>query len=159
MVSNDPIPGVHVWENLSRDHGEGEQKYPMTPGAGGKHHPAWANCGVYDKEIPQQYAVHSLEHGAVWITTNAQTSAADKDALKSKANQDYMLMSPLSAQTDPVVLTAWGHQLRVNNASDPRIDEFISEYRQGPQTPEPGASCSGAYDPATGAIAGQMPKG
>lgn len=156
-ISNDPVQGVNVWQNLTNDPVEGPQTYPMNPGVGGAHNAAWANCGVYDKEIPQQYAVHSLEHGAVWITTNDKATAEDVKALRSKAGQDYILMSPNPSQTDPVVLSAWGHQLRVQSASDPRVASFISTYRQGPQTPEPGASCSGAYDPATGTIAGQMP--
>jgi hypothetical protein len=29
------------------------------------------------------------------------------------------------------------------HANDPRIAQFIQKYAQGPQTPEPGAPCSG----------------
>jgi hypothetical protein len=40
-------------------------------------------------------------------------------------------------------MTAWGLQMPVDSLPDNRIAEFISRYRQGPQTPEPGASCAG----------------
>jgi hypothetical protein len=39
------------------------------------------------------------------------------------------------------MLSAWGLQLGVDDVSDERIDEFLIAYRQGPQTPEPGATC------------------
>ena len=153
-VINSPVKGVYQWSGLSRDHVNTDMKYPMNPPVGGAHNPAWANCGIYDKEIPNKYAVHTLEHGAVWITTNDKVSAADLASLKKIAGQDYMLMSKIPSQQSPIVVSAWGLQLRVDKASDPRIGEFVSAYLQGPQTPEPGASCSGAYDPKTGAVGG-----
>ena len=39
--------------------------------------------------------------------------------------------------------SAWGAQLRLEGADDPNLERFISSYRKGPQTPEPGATCSG----------------
>lgn len=155
-VINSPVKGVRQWTNLSRDHTNAEQKYPMNPPVGGAHHPAWSTCGIYDKEIPNNHTVHSLEHGAVWITTNDKVSAGDIATLKKVASQDYMIMSKVPSQSSPIVLSAWGLQLRVDKASDPRIQQFVKAYLQGPQTPEPGAACSGAYDPATGKTGGQM---
>jgi hypothetical protein len=40
------------------------------------------------------------------------------------------------------MLSAWGHQLSVNTAADPRVDQFLTKYVQGAQTPEPGAACT-----------------
>ena len=48
--------------------------------------------------------------------------------------------------------SAWGKQIELTGASDPRLDEFIKAYRQGPQTPEPGAACTGGID-APGKVA------
>lgn len=149
------ISGMKTWNNLGRTHVDGDPKFAMTPPVGGNHNPAWANCGIYDKKIPDKYAVHSLEHGAVWITTD-KVSSGDLAKLKKIAGQDYVLMSQYPGQGSPVVVSAWGHQIRATSASDPRIQKFVSTYLQGPQTPEPGAACSGAYDPNTGKLAGQM---
>ena len=157
-ISNSPIKGVSVWSGLGRTHIEDDNpSYPMTPPAGGNHNQAWANCGVYTKEIPNKYAVHSLEHGAVWITYNDKAKKSDVSKLSSVANQDYMLMSKYASQDSPITVTAWEHQIKAKSADDPRIQQFIKEYRQGPQTPEPGAPCTGAYDPNTGAVGGVMP--
>lgn len=41
------------------------------------------------------------------------------------------------------MLTAWGKQVAVDSAKDPRVDQFFAKYVQGPQTPEPGAACTG----------------
>lgn len=158
VVENSPVKNTLVWSGLSRNHVTEDVKYPMTPPAGGDHNEAWANCGIYDKEIPNKYAVHSLEHGAVWITYNDKASKKDIASLKSDAGQDYILMSKYQKQDSPIVLTAWEHQIKVKSASDPRVKQFIKAYLQGPQTPEPGASCTGAYDPNTGAIGGVMQK-
>lgn len=153
--SSGPIEDMKTWNNLGRKHIEGDPTFAMTPPVGGDHNQAWANCGVYDKKIPDKYAVHSLEHGAVWITTD-KVSGDDLAKLKKLAGQDYMLMSQYPGQGSPIVVSAWGHQIKATSASDKRIQKFIDTYLQGPQTPEPGAACSGAYDPNSGAIAGQM---
>jgi hypothetical protein len=55
----------------------------------------------------------------------------------------------MDSLSSPVVLTAWGTQLEVDDASDPRVEPFLAKYRQGEQTPEPGAPCTGGSgDPA-----------
>jgi len=45
-----------------------------------------------------------------------------------------------------IVASAWGVQLQVNQANDPRIAAFIEKYRESKLAPEPGAPCSGGVD-------------
>ncbi|WP_256463958.1 DUF3105 domain-containing protein [Georgenia sp. TF02-10] len=52
-------------------------------------------------------------------------------------------VSPYENLESAIVLSAWGVQLSVDDAADPRIDAFLAKHVQGEQTPEPGASCSG----------------
>ena len=54
-----------------------------------------------------------------------------------------MVLSPYDGLPGPVVASAWGTQLVLTGVDDPRLEEFIKAYRQGPQTPEPGAACTG----------------
>ncbi|MFE3248671.1 DUF3105 domain-containing protein [Streptomyces sp. NPDC059209] len=140
-----PIKGEKTWDELSRNHVPEKVGYPMTPAAGGDHAQAWMNCDgdVYPEEVGQENAVHALEHGAVWVTYNDKAPAADVEKLKETVSKTpYSLLSPHPEQKAPIAVTAWGRQLELNDASDPRFDTFLAKYVQGEQTPEPGAACT-----------------
>ncbi|MEW2046968.1 DUF3105 domain-containing protein [Streptomyces sp. NPDC005476] len=139
--------GVKTWKGtLGRTHVSKTVKYPTEPPVGGDHNQVWMNCNgdVYTRKLNNMNAVHSLEHGAVWVTYNSKASKADVAALAAKVKKTpYTLMSPDDDQADPIVLTAWAHQRTVTSASDPNLDKFFEKFVQGEQTPEPGAACSG----------------
>jgi hypothetical protein len=142
--SDEGIDGVQTYGDLTRDHTEDPVEYPQTPPVGGDHDPRWLDCTgtVYDEAVPDELAVHALEHGAVWVTYDESLDDDDVTALASRVEeQPYTFLSPYPGQPQPVMLTGWGVQLGVDSVDDPRIDEFLSAYRQGPQTPEPGATC------------------
>ncbi|WP_328414667.1 DUF3105 domain-containing protein [Streptomyces violaceus] len=138
--------GVRTWQGkLARNHVTKAVKYASEPPVGGDHNQAWMNCNgdVYTDELDNTNAVHSLEHGAVWVTYNADAKKADIDALAAKVKKTpYTLMSPMDDQKDPIMLSAWGHQRTVKGASDPDVDAFFEKFVQGEQTPEPGAACT-----------------
>ncbi|MFI6685700.1 DUF3105 domain-containing protein [Streptomyces sp. NPDC050485] len=145
-----PVPGEQSWTNLARSHVNTPVSYPMSPPPGGNHNPVWVSCDakVYTKEVPDENAVHALEHGAVWVTYNDKAAQGDVQALGAKVSATpYSFMSPYKDEDSPITLTAWGHQVKVDKASDPRVGEFLEKYVQGKQTPEPGASCSGGMTP------------
>ncbi|MFD3517860.1 DUF3105 domain-containing protein [Streptomyces sp. NPDC058657] len=142
-----PIRDEKVWDakKLGRKHVTKEVGYPMTPPVGGDHHQAWMNCqgDVYAKPVPNKHAVHSLEHGAVWVTYNDKAPKGEIDKLAKKvAKTQYSLMSPVKEQAGAIMLSAWGKQVTVTGADDPRVNQFFTRYVMGPQTPEPGAACS-----------------
>ena len=88
--------------------------------------------------------MHDLEHGAVWITYQPTLAKADIAKLTKYAKgQTYLDLSPYPYLPAPVVVSAWGKQLRLTGASDPRLEAFVKKYKQGPQTPEPGSPCTG----------------
>ncbi|MFG3657120.1 DUF3105 domain-containing protein [Streptomyces sp. NPDC047706] len=139
--------GVRTWQGeLARNHVTKSVSYPVEPPVGGDHNQVWMNCNgdVYAEEIPDENAVHSLEHGAVWVTYTSKADKADVDALAAKVKKTpYTLMSPVEDQKDPIMLSAWGHQRTVTGADDAGVDKFFQTYVQGKQTPEPGAACTG----------------
>jgi hypothetical protein len=142
-----PIDGVQTFTGLSRNHVQNTVAYPQEPGVGGDHAATWANCGVYTEPINEQRAVHSLEHGAVWLTYNPSLPPAEVTTLTALAkDKPYLLLSPDKDQTAPVTAIAWGTQLTLQNADDPRIPAFIRAYAQSPNAPEPGAPCTGGTD-------------
>jgi Protein of unknown function (DUF3105) len=137
------IPGVVTVSVLSHYHTTSPVTYPQNPPVGGPHNPVWQNCGIYHSPITNEHAVHSMEHGAVWITYQPELGHQAVEQLrKLLRGQDYALLSPYPGLPAPVVASAWGVQLQVTSASDPRLAQFLTKYEQGPQTREPGAPCS-----------------
>ncbi|MEU3292595.1 DUF3105 domain-containing protein [Streptomyces longwoodensis] len=139
--------GVRTWQGkLGRTHVTKKVSYPMEPPVGGDHAQVWMNCNgnVYTKSLNPMNAVHSLEHGTVWVTYTGKAAKADVDALAAKVRSTpYTLMSPDDDQAQPIMLTAWGHQRAVSGAGDPAVGAFFEKFVQGAQTPEPGAACTG----------------
>ncbi|MDX3522004.1 DUF3105 domain-containing protein [Streptomyces scabiei] len=144
-----PVNGVKTWakKDLTQNHVQGTVDYPMKPPVGGDHSQAWMTCDgtVYSKAIANENAVHSLEHGAVWITYTDKAADGDVKKLSDKVSQTpYTLLSPAAEdQSGTIMLSAWGRQLSVDKASDPRVEQFLTKFVQGEQTPEPGAACTG----------------
>lgn len=120
--------------------------YDTAPPFGGPHDQAWATCTgiVYPEAVRTENMVHSLEHGAVWIAYNPdELSDAGRASLAEKVDgQPYTMMSPYPGIDSPISLQAWGARLKLDDADDPRIDQFIAEYRMSEDAPEPGASCA-----------------
>jgi len=135
-------PGTQSFSGLSRNHTNAPVSYPQTPPVGGDHAPIWQDCGFYREPIPNERGVHSMEHGAVWITYRPNLVAAEVKRVRDLA-QGYVLVSAFENLPSPIVASAWGRQLRLDSVQDPRLDAFIQDFRQGPQTPEPGARCTG----------------
>lgn len=139
------IPDVVTFPRPSRGH-DATIVIPAgdLPPAGGVHRPEWLNCGIYDQPVQVENALHSLEHGAVWITYREDLPQEQIAALQDEFRpQNFFILSPYPGQKSPIVLTAWGYQLEVQDAADERIQEFVDRYRLGPTTPEKGAACDG----------------
>ncbi|MHB1008151.1 MAG: DUF3105 domain-containing protein [Propionibacteriaceae bacterium] len=133
-----------TYPGLARDHVQGPVTYKQTPPAGGPHSAVWQNCGIYASPVPSEDAVHSLEHGAIWITYRPDLPANQVTQLRADVTgQPYGLLSPYPGLPAPIVATVWGVQLTVQNASDPQLKAFIAEYADGSKAPEPGGECTG----------------
>ena len=125
-------PATHVTDDV---------EYDRFPPAGGPHDSAWLNCGVYSEPIRPENVVHSMEHGAVWVTYDPTT--VELDAIQDLGGRPHVVVSPTADLSAPVVATAWGVQLKLDGPDDPRLEQFLRAFVQGPQTPEPGAPCTG----------------
>ena len=136
---------VQAFHDLSQTHTEDPVDYPQTPPVGGDHAPVWQNCGFYNDPVPSESAVHSLEHGAVWITYRPGLDRASVEALAATAGlRSYVLVSPWDGGDlpAPVVLSAWGAQLPLEDLDGPALDDFLSTYLEAATSPEPGAPCT-----------------
>jgi len=151
---SDKIQGVEKIDySDSRGHVDATQRvaYDKFPPFGGPHDATWAACNgvVYADPVRNENMVHPLEHGAVWIAYNAdQVTGPALDTLKAKVEgEQHIMLSPYPDLDKPISLQSWGHQLKLDSADDPRIDQFVRALRVNPyQYPEVGGTC----DPTPG---------
>jgi hypothetical protein len=152
------IPGIVTGQYAGQQHVTAQQRvaYDRSPPFGGPHDAYWAACTgvVYPTPVRTENMVHSLEHGAVWIAYDpARVQGPGVQALAGRVQgQDYTMMSPYPGLDQPIALQSWGHELKVSDPNDPRIDQFLQSLRQNQyQYPEVGASCDalgpGYFDP------------
>lgn len=141
--------GTVIYPELNRHHVLSKVRYDHSPPVGGDHAPVWLNCGIYDLPVANENSVHSLEHGSVWITYLPDLPQAEVDTLRTlvKASYEgperYVILSPYPEQSTPVVASAWGYQLTLQEPTDPRLKSFIDYFRHGPQTLERSGHCTG----------------
>jgi hypothetical protein len=62
------IADIQYFSGLTDEHTSDNVNYVQNPPVGGDHNPAFLNCGIYDQPVENENAVHSLEHGVVWVT-------------------------------------------------------------------------------------------
>ena len=142
-IPNVEPEGTETFADLDRNHVDTPVDYPQTPPVGGNHRPAWQTCDFYDAIIPTERGVHSMEHGAVWITFSPNLAAAEVEALKAlQASGKEVLVTKFEGLPSPIVASAWGKQLQVQSTDDPRLAQFVRFFDDGPQTPETGTPCA-----------------
>jgi hypothetical protein len=140
------IEGLEVLaEDPSHDHVTGPIDYDRMPPLGGPHNPRWLACDIYDEPVPVEFAVHSLEHGAVWLAYDPELPADEVEALERLAatNREYVLVSPEQGLDSRVVAVTWGAGLEATDTDDPRLAQFVEAYAGGGQGGEPGVPCRG----------------
>ena len=137
------LDDVRTWKITERHHTEDDVDYDQTPPAGGPHRRIWLDCGVYDDPVEDEYAVHDLEHGTVWITYDPEDVDADGVRALEERLPDNGILSPYPGLPAPVVVTVWGNQLRLTGPDDGGLVAFIRKFSDGSTAPEPMSSCHG----------------
>lgn len=139
-------PAAAEYEVTQRGHVQTPVTYAQTPPVGGNHAPVWQNCGFYSAPIANENGVHTLEHGAVWITYRPDLPQDQVAALRQLTRgQTFILITPFPNLPSPVVASAWGKQLPLARGDDSELSAFIRAFRlkQENGAPEPGAPCTG----------------
>ena len=148
VESIDEIAGVKTYDYpAGQEHVTTPVDYAESPPVGGPHDRTdWADCTgtVYDVDIRHENAVHSLEHGAVWITYDPDdVSDADVDTLAELVDgESGRMLSPYAGLDSPISIQAWNHQLKVDSRRR-QADQAVRRLHDlnNAFTPEPGASC------------------
>ena len=148
LLSRPPAPEVQIGEKVEeqgRNHitqgASSKFSYNTNPPTSGPHWPQQAECKIYSEEIADESALHSLEHGAVWISYKDKK---DKDLVSKlteivKASPGKVLLSPRSKNDSKIAVAAWTRLLKQESLDEKQIKDFIKNYRN--QSPEPLAQC------------------
>lgn len=142
-LPENPPEGVETYPAAGNSLVNGEIEYDRAPPTNGRHSPMWQNCGFYSEPVDEETAVHSMDHGVVWITYRPDLPADQIAALRSYGNEEYVIVSPYPDLPAPVVATAWRNQIYLEGANDPRLREFVDEFRISEISPLSGNRCVG----------------
>ena len=134
MGSSFPIEGdKHVSDGT-------KVEYRTNPPTSGDHYGVPANWGVYDHEIPDEAAVHNLEHGGVWITYKPEIAETIKAKLiEITKSNSKVIMTPRAKNDAPIALVSWGRIYKPEISAEGAFDEsgvsdFILKYKNtGPE--------------------------
>jgi hypothetical protein len=143
----DPPVGTETVAVDDAEHVAGEVEYSDAAPAGGAHDSTPLACGFYDFVVPGENVVHSLEHGVVWVTYEPGVSDEELGILRDLGGSRETIVSLLPDQGSAIIGTAWGARIRLESATDPRLEQFADAFRDAPTSPEPFASCTGGVVP------------
>jgi cell division septal protein FtsQ len=134
----DELAGVSNQAYDGRDHVESGQTvaYATATPTSGTHAASSPRCGIYSQQMPAEFAVHSLEHGAVVIWYQPSLASEEISGLETVVNRfdDRVILSPNAELTQPVVATAW-NRLKAYDGADAELEQFIETYRnRGPES-------------------------
>jgi hypothetical protein len=147
-LPEDPPEGIEVFDATTNELVE-NPTYDRSPPTNGDHDPFWWNCGFYDEPIEEDKAVHSLDHGVVWITYSPDLPEGEVETLRRYGAERYVIVSPYPEQDAPVIATSWRIQLDLDGADDPRLRQFVDDFRVSEIAPLAGNGCTkGSGEPA-----------
>ena len=138
-----PPEGVRTYPATTNRNLSESITYDQDPPTNGDHAPYWQNCGFYSSPVENEAAVHSLDHGAIWITYQPDLPAGQVDTLRDLAREEYVLVSPYPGLSSPVIAIAWRNQLALKDADDPRLRQFVDQFRVSETAPRSGNGCTG----------------
>lgn len=129
-----------AYDIQSREHianGAVHPPYNSNPPSSGWHYVSPARTDFYNEPIPDESAIHNIEHGDIWIAYRPTISDETKSILKKFAGA-YVLVSPRAENAGDISLVAWG---RVDTfdivggvLDQERIQDFIRRYdNRGPE--------------------------
>ncbi len=123
------------------EEGSDHPPYSSNPPTSGPHWVAPAECKIYTAEVPDEAAVHSLEHGAVWVSykdkDNKELVQQLTDSIDGESGK--LILSPRSKNDSPIALASWGRLQKLGSFEAEKISSFISANKN--KSPEPFASC------------------
>lgn len=111
-----------------------------APPTGGPHLAQPQRPGTYEQPIPDGNAIHSLEHGMVWISYRPDLLSADELGVLKETAKTYrndVVLSPRAANNEPVSVVSWERRMRVALPLQTELLRAFVETNRN-RSPEPG---------------------
>ena len=120
-----------------------EKTTGIDPPVSGRHSPNPADCGVHDKQVPDENFVHTLEHGTVAVLYQPDLPPDEIKKIESIVSsfQDHTYSSPYEDLPDPIVVASWAHKMPLDKLDEDAIREYIDTFRTSPPAPEADQDC------------------
>ncbi|HEX9595204.1 MAG TPA: DUF3105 domain-containing protein [Candidatus Saccharimonadales bacterium] len=142
-------PGVALPDNGTEhlDPGETIEYGGPEPPASGRHNQQPLPWGVFDQEVPDETAIHNLEHGGVYISYRPDLPREQIDRLESLFREPYAredfaptkaVVAPRAANGSLIILTSWIRNLKLEKYDEEAIVEYYLQNLG--KSPEPLAS-------------------
>lgn len=116
--------------------GQSHPAYNSNPPTSGWHLPQTVQWGLPRTEIPDEFAVHNLEHGGIWITYQDPRDGNLVKKLEALASRypTKIIVSPRPTTDSAIAVVAWERLLKLHTYDETRIVEFIDAFRnRGPE--------------------------
>jgi len=105
--------------------------YNSFPATSGPHYVQPKPWGAYSYEIDQETLVHNLEHGGVVIQYNPELLKVNPGKLETIQAQfpNKTVVAPNSKLKVALALTSWRRLYTLDTFDEPRIVDFIKQYK------------------------------
>lgn len=121
--------------------GYGSVDYETNPPTSGRHIGELVQAGIYDTVVPNEVAVHNMEHGfvIVWYSCTAGTPLNDEQCATLRnelsavvqpavADGKFVVQSPNTAIDHRIALTAWQFLDAFDEFDAERVSTFIDTF-------------------------------
>ncbi len=129
--------GIDVLTSPHIEPDEVPSGYNSNPPTSGEHYVQPAPWGVYAETLPDQTLIHNLEHGGIWISYRDKNDKDTVKALEDLAEKydSHLIVTYRPENDSPIIVTAWGRLLKLNEVNKGQIVNFIARYRfKGPES-------------------------
>jgi hypothetical protein len=111
--------------------------YNSNPPTSGWHYEQPAPWGVHTEALPDEAAVHNLEHGGIWISYNPDK--VDKKTIEqltnlTKSYKSKVILTPRKANETKIALASWTKLETLDSFDEAKIKDFIARNKnKGPE--------------------------
>jgi len=130
--------GTQYPEEGSQHVADGTQvPYKTNPPTSGPMYGRDVPKGFYEQEVPDSSAVHSLEHGRVWITYRPDLPKDQAQKLKGLFSQPFSdpkftpskaIVSPRSMNSAPISIVSWRWKMDLQSFDEQKLKQFYLQH-------------------------------